>query len=174
MRPGQPDPSAHSDPKSMESSDNPVAIPDFARAWESLAQVASSVRRPSTLCDSHPYQEAIEIEAIFELDERMQDGSIETILVIPLVCKLCKSRKQICSRARPACMRCRLAETNCEAVEKGYQRLPGPKIPRPRKQEKKATCRKKSKVSSSVAHVLTKGRLRPRQTVRRATSLPQV
>lgn len=136
----------------LNESDIPAAIPDLARAWESGPRVASAVRRPSTLPDPELYHEVIDPQAIFELDEKQADGSIETILVVPFGCQRCKSFKQACSRARPACVRCKKADVNCEVVQGSYQRLPRPKTGRPLmmgKRKTSGTCAK-SEASSST------------------------
>ena len=140
--------------------DDAVAIPDFARAWESDPQVAS-VRRPSTSPDPQSYHEAIEPETIFELDKRQADGSIETILVVPFGCKRCRfTAKQACSRGRPTCVRCKNANgARCEVDQGGYQRLPGPKFAKSsplQKQKTNRTCDRS--VVSNSAEELNVGR----------------
>ncbi|KAH0836906.1 hypothetical protein J3R83DRAFT_8721 [Lanmaoa asiatica] len=155
--------------------DIPSAVPDFARAWESALQVASSVRRPSTLPGPESYHEVIEPQAIFELDEKQEDGSIMTILVVPSGCKRCRSLRQACSRMRPACVRCRKAGLSCGVVQGGYQRLPGPKVGKPsivRKQDTSGTC-ENSKASLSAPKEPTAGRSRVLRTASRAASLSQ-
>ncbi|KAG6381857.1 hypothetical protein JVT61DRAFT_471 [Boletus reticuloceps] len=159
--------------------DDPTTIPAFARAWESAPQVASSVRRPSTLPDPQSYHEVTEPHVIFELDEKREDGSIETILVVPFGCKRCKTfARQACSRARPTCARCENVGENCKVLHGGYQRLPGPKIskssamPPMRRWSTSGTCNK-SVVGSPTTQELTTGRLHPRRIASRVASVSQ-
>lgn len=156
--------------------DNYTAIPDFARAWESDRQVASSVRRPTTLLDPQLYHEVIEPQAVFELDERQKDGSIQTIFVVPSSCTRCRfSLKQACSRARPACARCRnVGLTHCEVVDEGYQKLPGPKFGKPSLAQKQSTSTTPEKsVASPFAQEPTSGRSHLRRTASRGASISQ-
>ncbi|KAG8221190.1 hypothetical protein J3R82DRAFT_2755 [Butyriboletus roseoflavus] len=156
MQSGQP---GHNDQfDRIEPDISAATIPDFARAWESA--LASSVRRPSILPDPELYHKAIEPQAIFALDEKQEDGSITTILVVPFGCERCKTSKQACSRTQPACVRCRRAGLSCEVVRGGYQRLPGPKFGRPsllKKQSTSRTC-ENSKDSSSAPQKPLAGR----------------
>ncbi|KAF8550734.1 hypothetical protein OG21DRAFT_1513652 [Imleria badia] len=171
--------SFHSQSNDRNEADNPTAIPHLARAWESAPQVVSSVRRPSTLPDPHLYHEAIEPQAIFELDEEQKDGSVNTIFVVPFSCQRCKiSLKQACSRARPACVRCRNAGfRSCQVVQGGYQRLPGPKYGRPSTLQKQSTsgaCEKeKSESTSPSTQELTSGRSHLRRMASRVASSSQ-
>lgn len=153
--------------------DNPVAIPDWARAWESAPQVASSVRCPSTLPDPQSYHQVIELEAIFELDEKQEDGLIETILVVPFACKSCKTLRQACSRTRPACVRCRKAGKGlgCEVVQGGYQRLPGPKQGKLRKQRTSGAW--DASMAPPPTQELTVGQSRVRRIASRVATLSQ-
>lgn len=172
MQSGQPGSNNHCD---RNQPDIPAAIPDFARAWESAPQVASSVRHPSTLPDPQSYHEVIEPQAIFELDEKQEDGSIETILVVPFGCTRCKLLKQACSRTQPACVRCRKAHSGCGVVQGGYQRLPGPKVGKPwmtRKQSAGATG-ENSKACSPTPQEPAPGRLRLRRKASGVGSLSQ-
>ncbi|KAI9572019.1 hypothetical protein HD554DRAFT_1751027 [Boletus coccyginus] len=143
-------------------------IPDLARAWESASQVASSVRRPSTLPGPESYHEVIEPEAIFELDERQKDGSIKTIFVVPYGCNLCKSLKQACSRTRPACVRCKKAGIACQVNREGYQRLPRPKAGRPSMRTKSTSG---TSMASNSTRELTAGHSRAKRSALRVASL---
>ena len=169
MQSSQPGPNGYFDRNEL---DNPGAIPDWARAWElTVAPVASSVRRPSTLPDPQSYHEVIDTEAIFELDEKQEDGSIETIFVVPFGCKRCKTLRQACSRTRPACVRCRKGGP-CVAVQEGYQRLPGPKVGKPLmgKQKTSGTCDKS--IASRCTQELTAGQSRVRRIASRVAASP--
>ncbi|KAH7891010.1 hypothetical protein F5I97DRAFT_118717 [Phlebopus sp. FC_14] len=126
---------------SSKSEDNtPLDIPDFARAW------SKSVRRPAELPDPRTYHQVIEPQAIFELDEEQEDGSLKTILVVPPRCEYCKGIAQACSRTRPACARCRKRGTPCKTSLKRFDILPGPKQSKPAKS--KATNRASALVES--------------------------
>ena len=138
--------------------DNPGAVPEFARAWKSAPEV-SSVRRPVILPDPKSYHEAVEPQAIFELDEVQDNGAIETILVVPFSCHRCRSQKQACSRARPACLRCRNANSSCVALRGGYQRLPRPKVGKSSmkgKQHRSGTCDNSESEASSTPEPSTR------------------